>query len=387
MDYGVLPPEVNSARIYAGPGAAPMLAAATVWDKLARQLDSAATDYAAAATRLSAEQWLGPAAESMAAAVLTQVAWLIHTAGLAEQTASQAKAAAAAFGAAFATTVPPPVIAANRYLRASLVATNAFGQNTPAIATTEAEYAEMWAQDTGVMYDYAAASARAAALTPFSPPAAAMADPPQPAAGLAALLQSLGLTPPLNLLSPANTVMGTTSLANAYAASESASQARTEIMNVGYDISATEDQILLRLDQLGAPRLSGAPAGPVRVRVSAGMAAAGTVGGLSVPPGWAAAPALRSSVSHLPRASFSGETFALGRDGILGPLASIGAATVGSRVGTVGSSPKPGTVTTAAATGPVATLAADLYELARLREVGILTDEEFSRQKGRLLAQ
>ncbi|OBJ90487.1 PPE family protein, SVP subgroup [Mycobacterium asiaticum] len=386
MDYGALPPEVNSARIYAGPGAAPMLAAATAWDRLAGQLDSAATDYAAAATRLSAEQWLGPAAESMAAAVLTQVAWLIHTAGLAEQTASQAKAAAAAFGAAFATTVPPPIIAANRYLRASLVATNTFGQNTPAIATTEAEYAEMWAQDAGAMYEYAAASARAATLTPFSPPAAAMADLPQPAA-LPALLQSLGLTPPLNLLSPANTVMGTTSLANAYAASESASQARTEIMNVGYEISATEDQILARLDQLGAPRLTGAPAGSVQARVTAGMAAAGTVGGLSVPPGWAAAPALRSSVSPLPHASLRGDTFALGRDGILGPLASIGAATVGCRVGTAGSPPKPDTLMRPAATGPVATLAADLYELARLRDCGILTDEEFSRHKGRLLAQ
>jgi hypothetical protein len=30
-------------------------------------------------------------------------------------------------------------------------------------------------------------------------------------------------------------------------------------------------------------------------------------------------------------------------------------------------------------------LAADLYELARLRDFGILTDEEFGRQKRRLL--
>ena len=46
-------------------------------------------------------------------------------------------------------TVPPPVIAANRVLLLNLIATNFFGQNTPAIAVTEAQYMEMWAQDAG----------------------------------------------------------------------------------------------------------------------------------------------------------------------------------------------------------------------------------------------
>ncbi len=32
MNFMVLPPEVNSARIYAGAGPAPMLAAAVAWD-------------------------------------------------------------------------------------------------------------------------------------------------------------------------------------------------------------------------------------------------------------------------------------------------------------------------------------------------------------------
>ncbi|WP_252159672.1 PPE domain-containing protein, partial [Mycobacterium tuberculosis] len=38
-------------------------------------------------------------------------------------------------------------VVANRALLVALVATNFFGQNTPAIAATEAQYAEMWAQD------------------------------------------------------------------------------------------------------------------------------------------------------------------------------------------------------------------------------------------------
>jgi PPE-repeat protein len=52
----------------------------------------------------------------------------------------------------------------------TLVATNFFGQNTPAIAATEAQYAEMWAQDAVAMYTYAGSSASATALTPFSSP-------------------------------------------------------------------------------------------------------------------------------------------------------------------------------------------------------------------------
>jgi PPE-repeat protein len=88
----------------------------------------------------------------------------------AEQTATQAKTAAAAYEVAFAATLPPPVITANRALLMALVATNLFGQNTPAIAATEAPYAEMWAQDGAAMYGYAGMSASATTLTPFTPP-------------------------------------------------------------------------------------------------------------------------------------------------------------------------------------------------------------------------
>ncbi|HEU0191955.1 MAG TPA: PPE domain-containing protein, partial [Mycobacterium sp.] len=45
MDFGVLPPEVNSGRMYAGPGSGPMMAAAAAWDELAGELESAASSY------------------------------------------------------------------------------------------------------------------------------------------------------------------------------------------------------------------------------------------------------------------------------------------------------------------------------------------------------
>ncbi|WP_261859982.1 PPE family protein, partial [Mycobacterium marinum] len=41
MNYAFLPPEVNSARMYSGPGSASLLAAAASWDMVAIELASA----------------------------------------------------------------------------------------------------------------------------------------------------------------------------------------------------------------------------------------------------------------------------------------------------------------------------------------------------------
>ncbi|MGH3634463.1 MAG: PPE family protein, partial [Mycobacterium sp.] len=170
MDFGALPPEVNSARIYAGPGPMPMMAAASAWNALAAELGSTAAAYESVISTLSSEEWLGPASGSMAAAAAPYVAWMHTSAMQAQQAAIQANAAAAAYEAAFAMTVPPPVVAANRAQLASLVATNVLGQNTPAIMATEAHYGEMWAQDAAAMYGYAGSSATASKLVPFAEP-------------------------------------------------------------------------------------------------------------------------------------------------------------------------------------------------------------------------
>ncbi|MGH3637101.1 MAG: PPE family protein, partial [Mycobacterium sp.] len=169
MDFGALPPEINSARMYAGPGAGPMLVAAAAWDGLAADLHSTATSYQSVVSSLTGGPWTGPASAAMAAAAAPYVTWMTTTATQAEQTAAQAKVASAAYEAAFAMTVPPPVIAANRAQLMALVATNFLGQNTPAIMATEAHYAEMWAQDAGAMYGYAGTSAAASTLSPFTP--------------------------------------------------------------------------------------------------------------------------------------------------------------------------------------------------------------------------
>jgi PPE-repeat protein len=170
MDFGALPPEINSGRMYAGPGSGPMMAAAAAWDGLAAELSTAASGYASVISELAHSPWVGPASVSMLSAVMPYVSWLSIVAAQAEETAGQARAAAAAFEAAFAMTVPPPVIAANRVLLATLVATNFLGQNTPAIAATEAQYMEMWAQDAVAMYGYAASSTAASGFAPFTAP-------------------------------------------------------------------------------------------------------------------------------------------------------------------------------------------------------------------------
>ncbi|MBX9638823.1 MAG: PPE family protein, partial [Mycobacteriaceae bacterium] len=172
MDYAFLPPEVNSARMYTGPGSSSFLAAAGSWEALAAELGTTAGGYEAVLTGLAIWQWSGPASQAMTAAAAHYAGWLQATADRTKQTALQARAAAAAFEQAYAMTVPPPAVAANRTQLAALIATNLLGQNTAAIAATEAQYADYWAQDAAAMYGYAASSQTATQLLPqFSSPA------------------------------------------------------------------------------------------------------------------------------------------------------------------------------------------------------------------------
>lgn len=167
LDFGAFPPEFNSARIYSGPGSGSFVAAASAWSALAGELNSAALSYENVITALSSEEWTGTAAATMAQAAAPYIGWMTATAAQAEETAMQARAAAAAYESALASSVPPPLIAANRMQSQQLQATNVLGQNTPLIAQLEAQYGEMWAQDAGAMYGYAGQSAVATKQTPF----------------------------------------------------------------------------------------------------------------------------------------------------------------------------------------------------------------------------
>lgn len=155
MHFATLPPESNSARVHSGPGAHHLVHAAEAWEALTGRLRAMAAAYAPMAAM--------PSAAAMAM-------WLTTVAAQAEEAAAQARAAAAAYQAAVAATVPPAVIDANRAQRTLLASTDPLGRAGPAIADLDAEYDRMWARDARAVGDYAAASARAAKLTPFAAP-------------------------------------------------------------------------------------------------------------------------------------------------------------------------------------------------------------------------
>jgi PPE-repeat protein len=452
MDFALVPPEVNSARMYAGPGSGPMLAAAAAWEALAVDLQSTASSYQSAITGLIAGPWLGPSATTMAAAAAPYVAWMRATAAQSEQAANQVTAAAAAYDAAFAETVPPPVVAANRSLLAALVATNLFGQNTPAIALTETQYAEMWAQDTSAMYSYAGASASATSLTPFSSPPSSTSSSGQGSQAAAAAQASAtsignaqgvvssvqqtfsavptalsGLAAPAQALTPADLVNLVGSLSGIFVDPElGAAGLGVDSTALPYDIVGaltgfhTDDIVSGWAGIESWPGAAPVPPSPFPVitnlgsPVSAGMGEANTISRMSVPTAWAmAAPEIRLSAVALPATSLgaAAEASAGSAGSVFSQMALAGMAgramagttgtgggtgrreRIGERVGAPTNKPAEPQQPESPAPpksppgGPITSIAAELRELASLRDSGILTDEEFTEQKRRLLPQ
>jgi PPE-repeat protein len=243
------------------------------------------------------------------------------------------------------------VIAANRALLTSLIATNVLGQNTPVIAATEAQYAEMWAQDAAAMYSYAASSATATRLAPFTAaPTTADADgeidqsaavtsalqssaasdvesalseavsqAPLAAQGLAVNVNAvvvaaqlpLSLTDITGILKTFNSVMGVVSgpytplgvanlMKNWYQIAVSIPNLGVGIQGIG-PLLHPKPLIGVLAPLLHSDLLSGSSALSSAGTVSAAAGRAGLVGSLSVPASWASAvPAIRMAASELP---------------------------------------------------------------------------------------
>ncbi|MGY4646206.1 PPE family protein [Mycobacterium sp. URHB0021] len=172
VEYGALPPEINSARAYAGPQSAPLTMAAGAWQALAANLESNAVALNQAIMSLLGGGWQGPSSAMMATGGAENVRWLFQAATQAQQTAVAAEQAALAVEAAHAGVVPPPVIEANRNLLQALIGSNFMGVNSGAIAACVAAYDEMWTQDATTMYGFSAdAAGITGMLVPFMPPA------------------------------------------------------------------------------------------------------------------------------------------------------------------------------------------------------------------------
>ncbi|MEE2855500.1 MAG: PPE family protein [Actinomycetota bacterium] len=372
MNFALQPPEIISGRMYLGPGAGPMLTAAAAWDALAAELQSAAASYHAIVEGLANEAWAGPSALAMAAAAAPYVAWLSATSAQAKNAGAQAAAAANAYESAFAAVVPPAAIATNRIRLEMLLATNAFGQNTAAIAATEAEYGEMWAQDSAAMFGYAGASAAATRLVPF-------AEPPQTtnATGIAAQSAALGqasgtggaaaAAAPTSGISELLEALGNASrgymefwdgVLNSITGSPLAGATWQNTFGILADIgrfstvandsmspinlAMTEFKMFYKLPVEGLDIPKSALGAGLGVRsagagltsaVSAGVGEANVVGKLSVPPTWASAtPAIRLA-SSLPTASLAAAPSAAIPGSLLGQMA-LGSLT-GGAVGAV----------------------------------------------------
>lgn len=180
--FAFFPPEINSALMYGGAGSGPLFTAASAWDMLAAELADAAASFQSVITQLVGGAWSGPSSAAMVAAAERYVAWLNVAAAQAAAASTQANWAASEFEAAFAATVPTPEVIENRVRLMMLVATNFLGQNTTAIAMTELEYGEMWAQDVAAMLGYQAGATLVAATLP------AFSAAPVGLAGLASLV-------------------------------------------------------------------------------------------------------------------------------------------------------------------------------------------------------
>jgi PPE-repeat protein len=338
MLFGMLPPEINSGLMYAGPGSGPVMAAATAWEELAAELHSTAASCESLVSGLTDAVWQGPTAMRMAAATAPYVTWMNTTAAQAEVAASQAKLAAGAFETAHAMTIPPTAVAANRARLVSLIATNFFGQNTPAIAATEMEYAEMWAQDALAMYGYSAAAAHAAVLAPFDPPPVVTAEPgaqiavatqsaiSSAGAHTLASMSQLTAATPQTLLALTSGSLGSSQLSpgltfpSGLITGAGAATAGHMALTAPFAL-ASEDETALAGASIGTvlhgikPFLD-AGFGPIASHlgsppmISVAIGHANVIGPLSVPPSWAGpGPAISRAAPVLPNATVSTPSF------------------------------------------------------------------------------
>jgi PPE-repeat protein len=300
------------------------MAAAAAWNKLAAELNSAAASYGKAITSLTNDEWTGPASASMAGAAAPYIDWLSTTSAQAEHAATQARSAAAAYERAHAMTVPPAAIAANRAQLLSLLRTNVLGQNAGAIAATQAQYSEMWAQDSSAMHTYAAHSALATQLKPFVPPP----DTTDPAG---AATQTAAVSHPTAAKTLASTSKALQSLATPTSATPTPTSPESGLSDSALQAGQNEYGNFINTANLGARGVNGLWRGMSGVLGAAKLAGVGA-GGAAKAAGAAAGGA----------ASAAG---GLGGLGALGGVSGLGAVTGGmgqaGSLGTAGLSVPP----------------------------------------------
>ena len=332
FDFAAMPPEMTSSLVYAGAGAAPLMAAAAAYANLAAEVSSTATQWESIVSLLTTENWTGGGSAAAAAAAQPIITYLTETAATLEQASAQATASAAAFEAAYMGVVNPALVYANR--AAFLAALAGLPFTLPHVAALEAQYEAMWVQDATTMTAYQAASAAAGVLTPVTPLTSTTNPATAAAAGSAALgadstagttqallgpITSAPLaaaptlpftTTPPGILGSIDNFLGTPSVLNAINGTVNTGawftmNAIPTAVSLGHTLG-TVPSIPFALTDSVTPLAGGMVPGTMVGSVSgagasAALGEASAVGGLSVPAGWnAAAPAsLASSTAPL----------------------------------------------------------------------------------------
>jgi PPE-repeat protein len=168
VEYGAMPPELNTARLQLGAGEIPMLQAAAGWEAWAIALEVQAAELSAALASLSAA-WTGTGSETGVAACMPMVMWLQTMAAQAMKRAAQATAQATSYVTAATTTPQIPEIIENHVTNAVLNATNFLGVNTVPIGFNEADYVRMWNLAADTMYAYLAETTMNTLFEPILP--------------------------------------------------------------------------------------------------------------------------------------------------------------------------------------------------------------------------
>src|SRR6476469_5217967 len=169
MIWHGMPPALNTARLMAGAGEAPMLQAAAGWEALAVFLEAQADELAGSLAALSSI-WSGTASERAVSATMPMVVWLRTTALQAQKRAMQATSQASSYATAKATTPPIPETEENHVTHAVLESTNFLGINTVPIGVNDADYfIRMWNQAAFAMDAYQAETVANTLFEPIPP--------------------------------------------------------------------------------------------------------------------------------------------------------------------------------------------------------------------------